>query len=143
MGSVEESSAMQDLGNEAAVGSASNNQNASSSNPSNATGQAPSYQDISPEDARQILASDTPCILVDVRSEAEYQESRIPDAVLIPLDTIRDRAAIDLPDQDMLIIVYCRSGIRAAQAAATLVDLGYTNVYNLGGIMSWPYETVS
>jgi rhodanese-related sulfurtransferase len=82
-------------------------------------------------------------ILLDVRTEEEFNEIHINDAILIPDYEIRERALVELPDKDMPIIVYCRRGFRSAFAANDLLEMGYTNVYNLGGILDWPYETVS
>jgi len=82
-------------------------------------------------------------ILLDVRTEEEYRDQRIDGSVLIPVDEISIRAEAELPDKDATILVYCRSGRRSASAAEELAALGYTNVYDFGGIQSWPYETVS
>jgi len=80
--------------------------------------------------------------IVDVRAESEYREGHIPDAILIPESVIKERAQEDLPGKDRTIIVYCRSGVRSARAARALVELGYTRVYDIGGILDWPYQTV-
>ena len=79
-------------------------------------------------------------VILDARTQAEYDEGHIPDAILIPHDTVATAAEDALPDKDQLILVYCRSGNRSKQASQTLVDLGYTNVVEFGGINSWPYE---
>ena len=81
-------------------------------------------------------------IVVDVRTQAEYNEGYIPNAILIPNESI-DGEPMELVDKDATILVYCRSGNRSAQAAKKLVDLGYTNVYDFGGIIDWPYEIVN
>jgi len=102
-----------------------------------------SWRTISAEEAMQIM-SDTPgFILVDVRTEQEYQEAHIEGAILIPSGDIETLAESMLPDKDATILIYCRSGGRSAGAAATLAGMGYTNIYDFGGIMSWPYGTVS
>ena len=98
---------------------------------------------ISAAQAKAIMDGNDPYTLVDVRTEAEYREARIKGAVLIPVDEIASRAAAELPDKNAVIIVYCRSGVRASRAADILAGMGYTNVNNMGGIMSWPYDTVS
>ncbi len=103
----------------------------------------PVYQKMTAEEAKAILEGNNPFILLDVRTEEEFLENRIEGAVLIPDYTLADRAASELPDQDALILVYCRSGRRSAAAAKKLVDMGYTNVYDFGGIIDWPYETVN
>jgi rhodanese-related sulfurtransferase len=82
-------------------------------------------------------------ILLDVRTTEEWAESRIDGSILIPDTEIRGRAADELPNKDALILVYCRTGRRSAEAANALIDLGYTNVFDFGGIIDWPYETVS
>ena len=79
--------------------------------------------------------------LVDVRTPEEYDEGFIENAILIPNETINE-APTELPDKDAVILVYCRSGNRSRQAANKLVDLGYTNIYDFGGIIDWPYEIV-
>ena len=81
-------------------------------------------------------------VLVDVRTDEEYKEKRIRGAILIPDNEIANRAAAALPNKNSLILVYCRSGRRSANAANALVRMGYTNVYDMGGIVDWPYETV-
>ena len=80
-------------------------------------------------------------ILLDVRTTGEFNERHIEGAVLIPDNEISDRAAEELPDKNILILVYCRSGRRSEAAARELVDMGYTNVYDFGGIIDWPFET--
>ena len=97
---------------------------------------------VSPEEARLMIAEGS-CILLDVRTEEEYNEAYIEGAVLIPYDEIELRAAAELPDKDKAILIYCRSGRRSALAAETLAGMGYTSIYDFGGIIDWPYETVS
>lgn len=80
-------------------------------------------------------------VLVDVRTESEYAAGHIPGAMLLPNEVIAGEAAEKLPDKNAAIVVYCRSGRRSAEAAQKLLDQGYTQVYDLGGIQSWPYET--
>ena len=99
------------------------------------------YQKISPEEAKKMLSENPSAILVDVRTEAEFKEVHIPGATLLPLNEIEDNAAKILPDKNAVILVYCRSGSRSRVAANTLISMGYTNVYDIGGINGWPYET--
>ncbi|MCL2774191.1 MAG: rhodanese-like domain-containing protein [Oscillospiraceae bacterium] len=99
------------------------------------------YKNISAETAKKMMGEEKPYILLDVRSAAEFKEIHIPGAILIPNDQIKTRAKDELPDKDALILVYCRSGARAAGAANDLDHMGYKNVYNFGGIMNWSYET--
>jgi len=82
-------------------------------------------------------------ILLDVRTPEEYMEKRIPGSILLPNYEIKDRATDVIPDKNARIVVYCRSGRRSAEAANTLRELGYSNVFDLGGINNWPYETIS
>jgi rhodanese-related sulfurtransferase len=97
---------------------------------------------ITPEEAREMIGEDD-VTLLDVRTQEEYDAAHIEGAQLLPYDAIAQRAD-ELPqDKDAAVIVYCRSGSRSAAAAQTLVGLGYTQVYDLGGIQSWPYETVA
>ena len=104
---------------------------------------APTYEKISADDARQMMDASDDYIILDVRTELEYREARIENALLIPHDEVADRAEAELPNKDQAIFVYCRAGVRSAAAAETLASLGYTNVYDIGGITDWPYPTVS
>jgi rhodanese-related sulfurtransferase len=99
------------------------------------------HQKISAEEAKAMMDDRNPYILLDVRTEAEHKEQRIKGSILIPVDEIDERAEKELPDKDTRILVYCRAGYRSAAAADNLTYLGYTNVYDLGGIINWPYET--
>ncbi|MCK5811850.1 MAG: rhodanese-like domain-containing protein [Clostridiales bacterium] len=81
-------------------------------------------------------------IIVDVREQYEYKEGHIKNAQLIPVDTILNQAPTLLTNKNAKIIVYCRSGNRSKMAAEILVKLGYTNIFEMGGINSWPYEIV-
>jgi phage shock protein E len=98
---------------------------------------------ITPRNALTMLQNDPSVILLDVRTESEYLETRIDGAILLPLSEITLRALDVLPNKQATIIVYCRSGNRSAQAVELLHGLGYTDLYDLGGILSWPYDTVS
>lgn len=99
-------------------------------------------QDITPEEAKERLDSDEAIILVDVRSKEEFDSGHIEGAVLLPVDQIQKNAAEVFPDKDAVYFVYCRSGSRSGAATAMMVDLGYQNVFDLGGIIDWPYEVV-
>lgn len=101
------------------------------------------YHTLSSDEAKTLLDSSSPPTLVDVRTSAEYAERHIPNAILIPNETIKDVPPKELPDPDAQILVYCRTGVRSRQAANKLVAMGYTRVYDIGGISSWPYETVA
>jgi rhodanese-related sulfurtransferase len=101
------------------------------------------YRDISPGEAKRRLDSGEPVILLDVRTPAEHFALRIPNSLLIPVDEIETLAPSLLPDKNAVIFVYCRSGRRSVTASLALVRMGYSKVYNLGGIIDWPYETES
>lgn len=105
--------------------------------------EAPSFEKISAEEAHTMMAESNDFILVDVRTDAEYNEAHIEGALLFPNESIDEAAAAQaLPDKDARIIVYCRSGRRSAEAAGKLAALGYTGVYDMGGIIDWTYGTV-
>jgi len=99
------------------------------------------YQTISTETAKQRLDNEKDIVLLDVRTEAEHAEKHIPGSLLIPVEVIEIQATEKLKDKNAAIFVYCRSGSRSAVAAQVLANLNYTNVYNIGGINKWPYET--
>ena len=99
------------------------------------------YMNITAEEAKQIMDSEEGYIILDTRTQEEYDEGHIPGAIVIPHDEITDRAEEELPDKDQLLLVYCRSGRRSKLAAEALVKLGYTNIKEFGGIIDWPYET--
>jgi rhodanese-related sulfurtransferase len=96
---------------------------------------------ISPKEARERMEKLDKYVLLDVRTKQEYKQIRIKGAKLIPLDQLQERAATDLPDKDVPILIYCQSGARAGSALRVLANMGYTDVVSFGGIMSWPYET--
>ena len=108
-----------------------------------ACAQAASYEQITQEEAKQIMDTTNGYILLDTRTQEEYDQSHIPGALLIPHTEIAQRAADELPDKDQVILVYCRSGNRSKQASEKLVKLGYTNIVEFGGINDWTGETVS
>ena len=99
------------------------------------------YVNITAEEAKEIMDSQEGCIILDVRVQEEYDEVHIPGAIVIPYTEIEARAEEELPDKGQLILVYCRSGRRSKIAAEALVELGYTNIREFGGILDWPYET--
>jgi rhodanese-related sulfurtransferase len=101
------------------------------------------YHKITAEEAKSVMDSGEEHVLLDVRTLEEYQESRIEGAILIPDSEIGERAEVELPDKKAKILVYCRSGRRSASAANELVGMGYSNVYDFGGITDWTYGTVS
>ena len=101
------------------------------------------YLNISAREAKEIMDSETGYVILDVRTEEEFAEGHIPGAILIPDYEIESKAEQILTDKNQLILVYCRSGRRSKNASEALVSLGYTNIREFGGIIDWPYETVS
>lgn len=79
-------------------------------------------------------------VILDVRTQDEYDQGHIPGAVLLPHDAVSKDAERILLRKDQLVLVYCRSGNRSKQASQALVDLGYTNIVEFGGINDWPYD---
>ena len=95
---------------------------------------------ITAEEAKKIMDSREGYIILDVREQEEYDKGHVPGAILIPYMQIEEKAKGMLPDKNQLILVYCRSGRRSKIAAEALVELGYTNIKEFGGIIDWPYE---
>ena len=98
------------------------------------------YVNITAEEAKWIMDTEEGYIILDVRTQEEYDQGHIPGAILIPDTEIEARAEEVLTDKDQLILVYCRSGRRSKLASEILVELGYTNIKEFGGIIDWPYE---
>ena len=102
-----------------------------------------SYQQITQEEAKEMMDTQN-VVILDVREQNEYDGGHIPGAVLLPVGTIDEAAAAEvIPDKDSTVLVYCRSGNRSKTAAEALAVLGYTNIYEFGGINTRPYETES
>ena len=98
------------------------------------------YMNITAEEARQIMDTEEGYIILDVRTQEEYDQGHIPGAIVITHEEIAEKAEGVLTDKDQLILVYCRSGRRSKIAAEALAELGYTNIKEFGGIIDWPYE---
>ena len=99
------------------------------------------YTMIDQEEAKRMMDTQT-VVILDVREQYEFDEGHIAGAVLLPSTNINEETAAEvIPDKDSVVLVYCRTGMRSLFAAATLAELGYTNVYEFGGIVTWPYET--
>lgn len=101
------------------------------------------YRQISQAEAAQMMAQDDGHVVVDVRRQDEYDAGHIPGAILIPNERIGTEPPEELPDLNQIILIYCRSGNRSKQAAQKLFDLGYTRVYEFGGIIDWTGEIAS
>ena len=110
------------------------------STPVSSSDEKKSYTKISQDEAKKMMEKDDGHVIVDVRREDEFASGHIPGAVLIPNESIGTDKPAELPDPDQIILVYCRSGNRSAQASQKLADLGYTNVFDFGGIMTWTGE---
>lgn len=99
------------------------------------------YNKITAEEAKKMIDTQE-VIILDVRTQEEFKEKHIEGALLIPDYELANVAKSKLPDKNKKILVYCRSGNRSKSAARLLIDMGYTDVYDFGGIINWPYETV-
>lgn len=99
-----------------------------------------SYNHISQEKAKEMMAADDSLVIVDVRRQDEYDSGHIPGAILIPNESIDMEQPEELPDKEQVILIYCRSGNRNKAASQKLADMGYTNIYEFGGIMDWSGE---
>ena len=98
------------------------------------------YVNITAEEAKAIMDTEEGYVILDTRTREEYDQGHIPGAIQISHDEITEKAEEVLTDKDQLILVYCRSGRRSKIAAEALVELGYTNIKEFGGIIDWPYE---
>ena len=103
--------------------------------------QGAGYVNITAEQAKEIMDTQEGYIILDTRTQEEYDDEHIPGAILIPYDEVTEKAEDVLTNKDQLILVYCRSGRRSKIAAEALVKLGYSNIKEFGGIIDWPYET--
>lgn len=101
------------------------------------------YTQISQEEATQIMDEETDYIIVDVRTQEEYDEAHIPGAINIANEDIGADEITELPNKDQMLLVYCRSGRRSKEASEKLAALGYTHVLEFGGIITWTGETIS
>ncbi len=106
-------------------------------------GMVNSYQQISQDEAKEMMRRDDGHVIVDVRRQEEYDAGHIPGAILIPNEEIGDTQPEALPDLDQVILIYCRSGNRSKQAAQKLFDMGYTHIYEFGGIITWDGEIMT
>ena len=99
-----------------------------------------SYEQITQEAAKEMMDTQE-VIILDVREQDEYDSGHIPGAVLLPVGTINEEtASAVIPEKDDNVLVYCRSGNRSKTASAALAGLGYTSIYEFGGINTWSYE---
>jgi len=97
------------------------------------------YTNVSVSEAKQMIDTNPDLVKLDVRTEEEYNDGHIANAILIPVNELESR--LDELDKEKETLVYCRSGVRSATASQILVDNGFSNVYNmLGGIVAWTNE---
>lgn len=101
------------------------------------------YIQITMDKAVEMMESESNYIILDVRTFEEYNERHIPEAICVPNESIGTEPIDELPQKDQLILVYCRSGRRSKEAAEKLAAMGYSNIYEFGGILDWTGETVS
>ena len=100
------------------------------------------YRQISPEEAMELMKSESNYIILDVRTPEEFAEGHIPEAINVANESIVSKEPVELPEKDQLILVYCRSGNRSKKASEKLVNMGYTNIVEFGGINQWPGDIV-
>ena len=113
----------------------------SSTNTNSSENSENSYRQISQEEAKEMMDQLADVVILDVREQDEFDSGHIPGAVLLPVGTItEDSAAAVIPETDTTVLVYCRSGNRSKTASDALVKLGYTQIYEFGGINTWPYD---
>ena len=99
------------------------------------------YMNITAQEAKEIMDTQEGYVILDTRTQEEYDQGHIPGAIVISHDEILEKAQQVLKDKNQLILVYCRSGRRSKLASEDLIKLGYTNIKEFGGILDWPYET--
>lgn len=98
------------------------------------------FKHISHDEAKKIIAENPDAIILDVRTQEEYDKKHIPKALLVPIDNLRAGDFSALPDKNKIILVYCRTGRRAEDSAKILTEHGYKNVYDFGGLVDWTGE---
>ncbi|MBQ9662946.1 MAG: rhodanese-like domain-containing protein [Oscillospiraceae bacterium] len=96
---------------------------------------------VSFEEAHSLLRERPDITLVDVREEPEYLTGHAMDAVLLPVDEITAETAAEVIGGGP-VMVYCRTGRRSREAAHKLEQLGYQEIYDVGGLVGWPYGLV-
>lgn len=98
------------------------------------------YVKLTAEEVKAFMEQHEDAVILDVRRESEYNSGHIPGAKLFPNEDINQETVSKLPG-DKPLLVYCRTGKRSQQAAEKLLNLGFSEVYDFGGIVDWPYET--
>ncbi|MCU6761106.1 Thiosulfate sulfurtransferase PspE precursor [uncultured Roseburia sp.] len=105
--------------------------------------QTGSWRQVDAKDAALLMEDASDYVILDVRTQEEYDQGHIKGAVCIPNETIGEEVSEKLPQKDQTIFVYCRSGNRSKQASSKLAALGYTDVVEFGGISDWDGEIVT
>jgi peptide methionine sulfoxide reductase msrA/msrB len=101
------------------------------------------YKSINAEEAKKLMDENADAVIIDVREPYEYADGHIPQAKLLPVGSIGPSSAEEIiPEKDSMVLIYCRSGNRSKIASEYLASIGYTNIYEFGGIIDWPYDTV-
>lgn len=95
------------------------------------------YKHLTHEEAQKMIEEKPDAIILDVRTQEEYDKKHIPNAVLLPIEDLKNGNFSKLPDKNATILVYCWTGRRAEDAAVILADNNYKNVYEFGGIVDW------
>lgn len=98
---------------------------------------------ITAKEAKEMIDQDSSITILDVRTSEEYRTGHIEGAILLPDTDILEKAEETIADKSATILVYCRSGRRSALAAEDLAQLGYSKVYDFGGIIDWTYDIVT
>ena len=95
-----------------------------------------------PTTYKKNLENGKPMILLDVRTKEEYENRHIKGSILLPIHRIELEITSIFPDKNLTYVIYCRSGVRSYNALLLMKQLGYLSVYDMGGIIDWPYEIV-
>jgi len=91
----------------------------------------------------EMMNHDDSIILLDVRTKEEYMNEHIENSVLIPVTEMFESILTLCPDQKITYLIYCRSGVRSVYARQIMKHLGYHHVFDMGGIIDWPFKTIS
>ena len=98
------------------------------------------YKKISPQEAQTMMSDDV--FILDVRTQEEFDEGHINNAVLLPDYEIKEKTESVIADKNQTVLVYCRTGVRSETASKELIEIGYTNVFDFGGLVDWTGEIV-
>ncbi|MCQ2593482.1 MAG: rhodanese-like domain-containing protein [Treponema sp.] len=97
-----------------------------------------SFKSVSMEEGLKLMASDKDFVLLDVRTPEEFAGGHIPGTLQLTNETFTKQDAEKLlKNKSQTIYVYCRSGRRSKESCRKLIDFGYTNVIEIGGILDY------